>query len=217
MRKALALLLGAAVFAAAAGAATTPKVGDLILRASQVGPGYVLFQRTDGHGVKTQVTLDLCGSDYSSEHLRLTRLQTNYLHRGTKTGISNEVVTYRPGGAARAMQEVAQHAANCPKRPIPSSVQGVPNLTYQITQVQDPHLLKGYLAVRVQVSGILKGKRITDVWYAVYQRLGDVLSGVYSFGTPQDAQRQLSLCLHAAEQSALNLRQGGVSPSGPTA
>src|SRR6266446_6413400 len=98
MRSAVVLFLGTAVLAASAAAVTTPKVGKLILRAGQVGPGYVLFQRMDGHGVKTQVTLDLCGSDYPSETLRVTRLQTNYLHRGTTTGISNEVVTYRPGG-----------------------------------------------------------------------------------------------------------------------
>jgi hypothetical protein len=71
--------------------------------------------------------------------------------------------------------------------------------------------------VRVRVSGVVKGKDVTDVWYAVYQRRGDILSGVYSFGTVQSAQRQLSLCLHAAEQSAQNLRKGGASPSGPTA
>jgi hypothetical protein len=216
MRSALALLLGAAAFTAAAGAATTPKVGQLILRASQVGPGWVLFQRTDGHGVK-QVTLDLCGSDYSSENRRVARLQTNYLHSGTKTGISNEVVIYRPGGAAQAMREVIRHAVNCPKGPVPSGLQGVPDLVYQITRIEDPSLLKGYLAVRVSVSGVVKGKRITDVWYAVYQRRGDVLSGVYSFGPVKAAQRQLQLCLHAAEQSALNLRKGGAAPSGPTA
>jgi len=219
MRSALALLLGAAALAAAASgaAATTPKVTQLILRASQVGPGYVLFQRMDGHGVKTQVTLDLCGNDYPSETLRVTRLQTNYLHRGTTTGISNEVVTYRPGGAAQAMREVIRHATNCPTSPVPSGVQGVPSLTYKITRVQDPHLLKGYLAVRVHVSGVVKGKRVSDVWYAVYQRRGDVFSGVYSFGSLASVQSQLRLCLHAAEQSAQNLRNGGAAPSGPTA
>jgi len=219
MRSASALLVGAAALAAAASAAaaTAPKVTQLILSASQVGPGYVLLQRLDGHGVKTQVTLDLCGSDYPSETLRVTRLQTNYLRRGTTTGISNEVVTYRPGGAAQAMREVIRHATNCPASPVPSGVQGVPNLTYQIRRIADSRLLKGYLAVRVQVSGVVKGKHISDVWYAVYQRRGDVFSGVYSFGAVASAQRQLSLCLHAAEQSAQNLRKGGAAPSGPTA
>lgn len=218
MRSALALLLGAAALAAAAaGAATTPDVTQLILRADQVGPGYVLFQRSDGHGVKTQVTLDLCGSDYPSETLRVARLQTNYLHQGTLTGISNEIVTYRPGGAAQALREVTRHATSCPASPVPSGMKGVPALSYQITRIADSRLLKGYLAVRVQVSGTLKGKHVSDVWYAVYQRRGDVFSGVYSFGTLASAQSQLRLCLHAAEQSAQNLRKGGTSPSGPTA
>src|SRR5438067_6971203 len=149
MRGALALLLGTVVLAAAAGAAAaTPKLQQLILRGPQVGPGYELFQRSDGHGVKSQVTLNLCGSDYPSESRRLSRLQTNYLHRGTTLGISNEVVTYRPGGAAQAMREVIQHALHCPHRLVDSGVNGLPKLLFVITRLTHAHLLKGYLAVR---------------------------------------------------------------------
>ena len=44
----------------------------------------------------------------------------------------------------------------------------------------------------------------------------NVLSGVYSFGST--TKGQLALCLHAAEQSARNLRHGGSSSSSaPTA
>ena len=219
MRRALALLLGTVVLAAAASAAaaTTPKLTQLILRPGQVGPGYGLFQRSDGHGVRGQVTLNLCGSDYPSESRRLTRLQTNYLRSGTTLGISNEVVTYRPGGAAQAMREVIQHALHCPHHPVDSGVNGLPKLLFVITRLKHAHLLKGYLAVRIKASGTINGKHVSQTSYAVYQRRGDVFSGVYSFGPSGDAG-QLRLCLHAAEQSALNLRQGGTSsPSGPTA
>jgi hypothetical protein len=220
MRSALALLVGCAALTAAAGAAakTTPTVAQMILRPEQVGPGYVMFQRLDGHGVKSQVTLNLCGTNYPSESRRLTRLQTNYLHPGTTLGVSNEVVTYRPGGAAQAIREVTQHAINCPHHPVDTGIQGLPKLLFEITRIQDPRLLKGYLAVRIRASGIINGKHVSQVSYAVYQHLGDVFSGVYSFAGngPSDAA-QLRLCLHAAEQSAQNLRNGGAAPSGPTA
>jgi hypothetical protein len=50
----------------------------------------------------------------------------------------------------------------------------------------------------------------------VYQQRGNVLSGVYSFGST--TKGQLALCLHAAEQSARNLRHGGSGfSSAPTA
>jgi hypothetical protein len=215
MRFALALLGTVSLVATAgAAAATQPNVAHLILRADQVGPGYVMLQRSDGHGVKSQVTLNLCGSDYRSETRRLTRLQTN-LHRGTTLGISNEVVTYRAGGAAQAMREVIQHAVGCPHHPVPAGVAGLPSLLLEITRLKDPRLLAGYLAVRIHASGTINGKHISQISYAVYQRRGDVFSGVYSFGPSNAAQ--LRLCLRAAEQSARNLRSGGNSRGGPTA
>jgi hypothetical protein len=47
---------------------------------------------------------------------------------------------------------------------------------------------------------------VTAIYYAVYQRFGDVLSGVYSYGAPTPEQELL--CLRAAEASAKNLRAG---------
>ena len=58
--------------------------------------------------------------------------------------------------------------------------------------------------MRVRTIATVKGKRYDQVSYAVYQRKGDVLSGVYSFGPNTPAQR--AFALHAAEQSAKVLR-----------
>jgi hypothetical protein len=195
--------------------ATTPKVGQLILLPSQVGKGYVQHAQAGGNKVAGQVTMNLCGTGYPSEQLRTTRLQLNYAKRGSTLGISNEVVTYRADGAAQAIREASRRAATCPHHPVDTGVKGLPKLTFTLTRVSDPNLLKGYLAVHVVVTGTIKGKRVRQDSYAVYQRRGEVLSGIYSFGS---SKGQLTLCLHAAEQSARNLRRGSSGAiSAPTA
>ena len=211
MRMALAL---AALVVAAPSA--SPDVKKLLLQPVQVGKGYVMFPAAGGNGVSGDRTMNLCGLDYPSERLRTSRIQVNYLKKKAVIGITNEVVTYTGAGAQQAMREALQHALSCPTRPIDSGVKGLPKLAFHVTQVRDPRLLKGYLAVRIDVHGTVKGRKVAQTSYAVYQQRGNVLSGVYSFGST--TKGQLALCLHAAEQSALNLRRGGsASNSGPTA
>jgi hypothetical protein len=206
------LALAVALATAAAG----PDVQKLLLQPAQIGKGYAVFQRQDGAGVKKTVTLDLCGrSGYTSEKQRATRLQVNYLKTAKDPGLSNEVVTYKPGGAVLAMQEVIQHAENCPSTPIKTGDPMLPPLSFTFTRLRDPKLLKGYLAVRVRVRGTVNGKKVDQTSYAAYQRRGNVLSGVYSFGP--DTAQQLQFFLHAAEESAKNLERGGAPPSAPTA
>ena len=210
MRMALAL---AAVVVAPA---LPPDVGHLILQPAQVGKGYVMKTEVGGNKVKGQATLNLCGTGYPSERFRAARLQVDFTNPTVPLAISNEVVTYRSDGAAQAMREVIRRAATCPHRPIDTGAKGLPKLTHRITRFTHPRLLKGYLAVRIDATGTIKGKHIAETSYAVYQRRGNVLSGVYSVGG--DNPEQLQLVLHAAEQSARNLRRGtsGVS-SGPAA
>jgi hypothetical protein len=199
---------------AAVVAAAPPSVTQLVLKAAQVGPGYIPVRRSDGSGLK-QVTLDLCGrSGYASESRRTARLQVDYLKSKATVGLSNEVVTYRPGGAAQAMREVIAHAATCPKHVIATGDPNVPNATFTITRIHDSKLLKGALALKVRVQTTVGGKKFDQTSYAVYQRVGNVLSGTYSFGANTPAQ--LSFALHAAEQSARNLLQKH-NPGSPTA
>ena len=211
-RMRLALALVAVVIAPA----VTPDVKKLILRPAQVGKGYVLQPAAGGSGVTGDRTMNLCGVDYPSESRRVARLQVNYLKKGQTLGVVNEIVTYKPGGAQQAMREGIRHAMSCPNHPIDSGVKGLPKLTFRITRLRAPHLLAGSLAVQIDVTGTVQGRHIAQTSYAVYQQHGNVLSGIYSFGTT--ASGQLALCLHAAEQSARNLRLGtsGVV-SAPTA
>jgi hypothetical protein len=204
-----------AVVALAFAPAALPNVDGLILQSGQVGSGYLMLARSDGRGVKGTVTMNLCGTDYSSEQLRVSRLQVNYLKNRSALGLSNEVVAYKAGGAAAAMRQVIAHAVGCPSRPVPSGVPGVPPLRYEVTRLSVPGLLKGYLAVRVRTIGTVNGKHVDQISYAVYQRLGNVLSGVYSFGPDTAAQR--AFCLAAARQSARNLRHAGAPAGAPAA
>jgi hypothetical protein len=213
MRLLVAVLLGLAFAGTAAAAAPNPSA--LILAPAQVGLGYLKIAATNGVGLKER-TLDLCGVDYASERLRTARLQVNYLRSGGTLGLSNEVVVYKPGGIAEAFSELNAHATHCPHTPISPGVQGLPKLRFTITRITDSHLLKGYLAVRIRVTGTVSGKRYDQTSYAVYQRLGNVFSGVYSWGPATAAQQ--AFCLHAAEQSAKDLRHAGAPvATGPPA
>ena len=210
------IVLAIAAIAVGGPAAATPDVSRLVLQPAQVAKGYVMLAQKGGKLVKGQVTLNLCGTGYTSERFRTTRLQVNYANRAAPVAISNEVVTYRTDGAAQAMREVTRRVATCPHKPIDSGAVGAPKLTFKLTRISDPRLLKGYVAVRVVVTGIFQGKPVTQTTYAVYQQRGSVLSGIYSFGGSSAAQRKL--ILHAAEASAQNLRRGGSGAlSAPTA
>jgi hypothetical protein len=181
----------------------TPNLATLVLKGGQVGPGYRLLQRPDGHGVAGFVTLDMCGFAFRSEHLRTARLQVNYVRTGFPVKLSNEVVTYRPGGAAQAMREVAAAVATCPTTPVSSTVRGVGPLTYRIRRIPAPHLLPGAIALRVHISGTYAGKQFSATDVAIYQRSGNILSGLYAYGGTQAARERITL--HAAAQSASNL------------
>ena len=208
----LALAASALVAATAA-----PNLNTVILKPTQVGKGYGVYVRTDGFGVKAAPTLDLCGrKGYPSETKRVGRLQVNYLKAKQPLGLSNEIVRYKPGGAKQALREVALHARTCPSTPIDTGEAGIGKLTFTITPLHDTKLLKGAVAVRVRAVGKLKnGKHVDQTSYAVYQVLGDVLSGVYSFG-PNTPEQQ-AFALHAAEQSAQVLKKQVSAPSGPPA
>ncbi|MGH2972199.1 MAG: hypothetical protein ACRDNM_03780 [Gaiellaceae bacterium] len=205
----------AAIALAAALAASQPSLAKLVLKPTAVGPGYVLVQRSDGKGT-AQRTLDLCGtSNYASEKLRVDRLQVDYLKQNAVLALSNEVVTYKAGGAAEAMREVAQHAASCPNKPL--AFEGQPPLTYKITRIKDSKLVHGAIALRIDVSGKISGKPVSAIRYAIYQRVGNVLSGVYSYSAKGvSGTAQQAFVLHAAEASARAL-QGTASGGGPPA
>lgn len=202
-------LLAALILAlvpATAGAAPTPV--SIVLRPSQIGPGYQLKTRPDSSCVKGCVTLDLCGYAFTTEPLRTARAQLNYLHVDPAVQISNEVVFYRKGGAARSLAQVRKAVASCPKRPVKSSVAGVPAFTYRLTPVHAAGLLQSSLALQVHVSGKRQGKAIAFSDVYIYQVRGNALSVVYAYpGAGITLRQQLIVARRAARASAANLRR----------
>jgi hypothetical protein len=191
-----------AVLGAVGGGASDP--GRIVLTGPQVGPGYRLHQRADGHGVRGFVTLNMCGTRFPSEDLRTARLQVDYSGAGTTVKVSNEVVAYRRGGARQALREVAYAADHCPRTPVPSGLRGVGPLTYLVSRVVERQLPAGSVALLLRIRGAVNGSPLDAVALAVYERRGDVLSAVYATGA--DRAARLRIGVHAAVESAANLR-----------
>jgi hypothetical protein len=198
-----------AEFGQLTGSATAPSPADtallqkVVLKPSQLGAGYKLSQMPGGHEVQNEVTLDFCNATYPSEALRTARLQVLYDATGNSFHASNEVVTYRPGGAKQALAEVTHEAAVCPNGTVKNPPTGVTNLVRHTRVVADSRLLPGAIAILETDSGVVKGKSMNSTTMAVYQIRGNVLSGVYGFGTSPGSVETNTL--HAAEQSAANL------------
>jgi hypothetical protein len=207
MRGILVWACGAAVAVGAASAATgaivaTPAqtVARVVLRPAQVAPDVALKNFPGGNQVAGLVTLDLCGYTFHSEALRLARLQVAYTRGGIPV-ISNEVVAYKPGGAASALRELRTAIAHCPTGYVSSNVRGTGQLKNSIQHISVSGLLPGSIAILDRITQKLNGKTTLFDAILVFQARRDVLSGVYGYG-----QAQLPLARHAAAQSALNLK-----------
>jgi hypothetical protein len=191
--------------AAVASGTRTPKqaVERAVLKAAEVGPGSIVRQIPGGDVVKGQVTLDLCGFDFTSEARRVARLQVSFI-RNTGGGpfLSNEVVAYRPGGAAKAMSELRTAVAHCPAGFVRSRVAGAGLLKNRFNRIRSSRFLPGAIGLIDHITEKVKGKTLHFDSLLVYQARGNILSGVYSFGAAQ-----LPVVVHASEQSALNLKR----------
>jgi hypothetical protein len=193
----------------AGGAAPNSAAGALdqyLLAPAEVGPSSMMLLIDGGRNATTQATLDWCNFTYTSEALRMTRVQVEYTGNDTLP-VGNEFVHYQKGGTARAWAELQKAVATCP----PSST------------------LDGYVNDQVQRAGadselvarqIILSYHVTDPtgqlnlpWQAVvYQFDGDYFSGIYVYGLSR------SLALTEAEalaaKSATHLAQASRSKPG---
>jgi hypothetical protein len=203
----LASALAAVGFATAASiAAATSPVNEVVLKPTQVGPGYRLKAFPDGNRVAGQVSLDLCNYVFISERYRVARLQVSYVRRGGPY-LSNEVVEYQSKAkASEALAELRYVEHHCPSVPVRSPVRGQPPTSFRLTPLSDPRLLRTSVAVLVHAKATFNGKPRSMNGVEIYQVRGKVLSAIYSFPPGADAAQE-RLGLHAAEQSAGNLRR----------
>jgi hypothetical protein len=199
----------------ASSATPSPDAGlkSVVLKASQVGAGYQLKVLPDSLSLCVQgcVTLDICGFGFTSEADRTARLQVGYVKTRKDLLLSNEVVRYRSGGAALAMHELARAAATCPHHPVISPIAGVDTETYhRIHRFTAPGLVKGAIALSMQVSATAKGRHVSVKAVAIYQVRGNILSGVYvSVPARSSVAPALAFAVHAAQASATNLMKAG--------
>lgn len=201
---ALAAGVASAWVAADRSSASSVNLGAIVLKPSQVGEGYRGTVIPGGQKVAGQVTLDVCYYAFASEALRTARLQVLYAKSASAPTISNEVVTYGGNGAASALQEIRQAVKDCPATPRKGPAAGEQQpVTWHLTSLTEPNLTTDYVAVRANVSGVVNGKPRSATSFAIYEFSGNVMSGVYGYGTNPAAT--LALTVHAAQQSARNL------------
>jgi hypothetical protein len=116
--------------------------------------------------------------------------------------ISNEVVAYKPGGAAGALRELRTAIAQCPSGYVSSKVKGMGQLKNAIRRIAVPGALPGSVAVVDRITEKLNGRTRRFDAILVFQARHDVLSAVYGY-----ALAQLPLARHAAAETALNLKK----------
>jgi hypothetical protein len=154
-------------------------------------------------GVKGLVTLDLCGHRFASEALRTDRIQVDYVRPDGGVLVSNEVVTYRAGGAQKAIAELEQAASHCPRHPTRSAVAGVGLLQERVKRLPRAGLVPASIALEDSVRAVNSGQRRPAEGMLVYQASGNVLSAIYTHHGTLAEQRRIALA--AARAAARNL------------
>ena len=191
-----------------------PNLSRVVLSGAQIGRGYKLAPFPGGTSFIGETTLDLCNGTYPSETLRTGRLQVAYTHPAKTVAVSNEVVTYVPGGAKEALAEVTSVARSCAQKPVTVRANGV-TTSYQTTPLTDSQLPKGAIVVKLVIHAREGSKHATQTGIAIYQVKGNTLSGVYTFLAAGTTFAQLKhVAFHAALESSRNL--GGAARSGGT-
>jgi hypothetical protein len=191
------------------GAAPNTAAGPLdqyLLAPSEVGPSSMMLLIDDGRNATTQATLDWCNFTYTSEALRMTRVQVEYAGNDALPA-GNEFVQYRKGGTARAWAELQKAVATCPAS---STLDGYVNDQVQRAGA-DSQLVARQIILSFHVTD--PTGQLTLPWQAVvYQFDGDYFSGIYVYGSSR------SLALTEAEalaaKSATHLAQASRSKPG---
>ena len=213
---ALAALPLLALAAPVAGAATSaparptaaPAIDALLDNTADVGSSLVRSPYSDSRSLKASTLGGLCGFRYPSDDKRTARVQVRFRPPSTATTLlSQEVVTYRKGGAALALHELGLALDQCSSARKVSFDDGS-SATFTLRRVSVPGLLPGSVAMTQHLTAPATGGDpavdVTDLY--VYQVRHDTLSVIYAFdkrGT--SAAGRKALATRAAKAAAKRL------------
>jgi hypothetical protein len=197
-----------ALLVSASGASAGPVLDRLALKPAQIGAGYTLEELIEPRCLNDCPTLDLCAASFPSERSRTARFQIDYRHAGRSVWLSNELVTYRKGGGARARAELERAVAICPSTPVKSRTLYEPTLAYRLTRLHDDRLPAGTLALRIHATGKDGSEKVDTTFIVIYLFRGDLFSGVYTLARGATVRDQIRIAMRAAVASAANLRRG---------
>ena len=135
----------------------------------------------------TEPTLDLCNGTFSSERLRVARLQVADVDPAGDLSLSTEAVVYRNAAATElAFTQLRKVAAACPHAPVKSPVGEVTAET-EFNAPPDKSWPNTPSVERLAYSFVTIQGGTKSPSIAVYLRRGRVLLGVY-FQNPSGAQ-----------------------------
>jgi hypothetical protein len=175
-------------------------VQALVIPPEKLNPDWSMKLTDGGDGLSVN-TLDLCGAPYPSDALRTARRQVQYGPDTDDMGVSNEIVTYRPGGAAQALKEVQQAVATCPGGKVQEKDMHGGMAIYHVQKllITGPKWLPGTQAYYVEIDH-LDGSTTTEC--EIFQSRANVVDIVYG---AMDGQQVSSETLTLANEAAAAL------------
>ncbi|MGH8890238.1 MAG: hypothetical protein ACRDV3_10870 [Acidothermaceae bacterium] len=195
---------------APAPAASSGALDHYLLSPADLGSNTLMVLIPGGRSVGDQATLDFCGYHYTTEALRTTRVQVEYV--GGAQDASNEFVQYKSGGASHAFGEIQKAVSGCPS----TFTDKDGNQFSHVERATITGLTKEHLAITFEMAAPgLDGSLITQWSTVVYQFDGNYFSGVYVYGTDKTQVQQLGAKLavkaaqHLAEAAAGKPGTGG--------
>ena len=170
----------------APGAAERTILSRIVVQQRDVAGSREVVLLQDGNRL-TQPTLDLCNGAFSSEKLRVARLQVADVDPTGNATLSTEAVVYRNASATQlAFTQLRKVAAACPHAPVKSPVGEVTAET-QFNAPPDKSWPNTPSVQRLAYSFVTTEAGTKSPSIAVYLRRGRVLLGVY-FPNPSGAQ-----------------------------
>lgn len=153
-------------------------VQQLVVPPEKLVSGWEMQLTQGGDGLRVN-TLDLCGAPYPSEALRTARRQVQYGPDTDDLSISNEIVTYKTGGAVQALKEVQQAVATCPGGEVQERDLRGGMAIYHVQKllVTGSKWLPGTLAYYVEIDHPDDGTTFTEC--EIFQSRANVVDIVY--------------------------------------